>query len=185
MSMLVSASLFFLSFAPLWISVIFIDAMSIADGAVNTWTEIISIDLVLIFMLICLIIMICSVNPQNSKSAQPYVLTSVREAKAITAEYLLSYILPLFAFDFTQWRQVVLFLIFFVTLGFLCIRHNYFCVNIVLELFGYRFYQCDLENEDGIAISKTIISKVHLNAYTTKTISLKALNNEYLLFHKA
>lgn len=58
------------------------------------------------------------------------------------AEYLLSYILPLFAFDFTVWNGVVLFLIFFTILGFLCIKHNYFSVNIILEMAEFRFYNC-------------------------------------------
>lgn len=43
----------------------------------------------------------------------------------ITAEYLLSYILPLFAFDFTKWDEVVKFLIFFLTFSYLCIRHGH------------------------------------------------------------
>ncbi|MBQ1502206.1 MAG: hypothetical protein IIZ45_06305, partial [Firmicutes bacterium] len=33
----------------------------------------------------------------------PHKVLSATEEKTITAEYLLSYILPLFAFDFTQW----------------------------------------------------------------------------------
>mgnify|MGYP000320977530 FL=1 len=61
----------------------------------------------------------------------------------ITAEYLLSYILPLFAFDFTKWDEVVKFLIFFLTFGYLCIKHNSFSVNIVLELLGYKMYDCN------------------------------------------
>ena len=179
MSALVSASLFFLSFAPLWMSVIFIDVMSIADGTENAWTEIISVSIILICFLVCLIIMMLSLNPKDTSNAQPYVLTDVSEEKAITAEYLLSYILPLFAFDFTLWRQVMLFLVFFATLGFLCIRHNYYCVNIMLELLGYRFYRCKLENEDGVPISKLVISKQQLNGFRTHTIRLRKLNNEY------
>ena len=42
---------------------------------------------------------------------EKYVLTinDAKESKTITAEFLLSYILPLFAFDFTQWDEVVKF----------------------------------------------------------------------------
>lgn len=179
MPLLISASLFFLSFTPLWVSVIFIDGMSVADGTGNAWTEIISIGLVSVFLLVCMSVMMYSLNPRQTKSTHTFILINVHEEKEITAEYLLSYILPLFAFDFTQWRQAVLFLVFFATLGFLCIRHNRFSVNIVLELLGYRFYHCDLENEDGIAISRLIISKEQLNGRKAQSILLREINNEY------
>ena len=107
-----------------------------------------------------------------------YVIKSVLEDKTITTEYLLSYILPLFAFDFTQWSQVVLFLIFFITLGYLCIRHNYFSVNMVLELLNYKIYSCGLENEDGVSVEYKVISHRTLNPCIGESIFLKSINNE-------
>lgn len=90
-------------------------------------------------------------------------------------------ILPLFAFDFTTWDGVVLFLVFFSTLGFLCIKHNYFSVNIVLELAGFKFYTCTLINEDNIEIESSIISRRELAAKKGDELYLKSLNNEYKL----
>ena len=83
--------------------------------------------------------------------------------------YLISYILPLFAFDFTLWDEVVEFMIFFIVLGFLCIYHNNFSVNIILELLQYRFYECSLLNADNIEVEKVIISKDYKNASTAKS----------------
>jgi hypothetical protein len=110
-----------------------------------------------------------------------FVLNSVKEEKSIASEYLLSYILPLFAFDFTKWDSVILFLIFFVTLAFLCIRHNYFSVNIVLEVLKYQVYSCEIENDDQISLTTSIISRKNLMAKKGEEIRLKALNNEYKL----
>lgn len=101
------------------------------------------------------------------------------EEKSITAEYLLSYILPLFAFDFTLWNQVVLFLVFFLTLGFLCIRHNYYSVNIVLEAAGYRLFQCSLANSDNVKTDQLMISKQRLNELVGTDIYVLPLNNDY------
>ena len=101
--------------------------------------------------------------------------------KSITAEYLLSYILPLLAFDFTRWDQTVLFLIFYMTLGFLCIRHNFFSVNIMPELSQFKFYNCELVNEDGRKTKQTVISKRQLSECLGETIYLRSLNNEYKL----
>ena len=125
MSLAVSFSMFFLSFAPLWVSILFIDIKSIIENQTEIVTEKYSVLFILILAIISLVILMISFNKQNKNGAQEFTIESVEEEKTITAEYLLSYILPLFAFDFTIWHQVVLFLIFFFVLAFLCIRHNY------------------------------------------------------------
>lgn len=181
MSVLSSISLFWISFTPLWLSILFIDAKSIIVGSPNIITEKYSILAILIAFVITFVILIFTVNPKDRDGAQGYKIISCTEEKAISAEYLLSYILPLFAFDFTQWDQVVLFLIFFIFLGFLFVKHNYFSVNIMMELCKYKFYNCELENEDGIIISKVVITKERLLNHKNEKITLRPINNEYSL----
>lgn len=179
MSIITAFSMFFISFAPLWVSVIFLDIMSICQKSANIYTEIISISLILFVFLFSLLILIPVFNPHNVKGAHPYQVKSVNEEKSITAEFLLSYILPLFAFDFTLWYETVLFLIFFGTFAFLSIRHNHFSVNVVLELMRYRFYVCELQNEDGKNITKTVISQEILSAHIGTTIDMRTINNDF------
>ncbi len=181
MSTITGFCMFFLSFCPLWISVLFIDIKSICEGNPNVWTEIISVSLVLIVSIIALVVLMCDLNPQNTNNQQEYRIVSAKEEKTITAEYLLSYILPLFAFDFTVWNEVVLFLVFFLVFAFLSIRHNHFSVNILLELMRYRFYSCELENEDGVSISKIVVCQEILSAQIGGLISARAINNEYIV----
>ncbi len=181
MAILFKYSLFFLSFAPLWISITFVDVKSILAGSNSLCTEYISIACIIIASFISAIVLFSQLKSQGREGSQEHTLIGVREEKAITAEYLLSYILPLFVFNFTLWEQVVLFLIFFVTLAFLCIRHNYFSINIVLEIVGYRFFQCEIENEDKIKTERIIISKQKLNGCKGSEIWIKSLNNEYSL----
>lgn len=181
MSKLFSLSLYYISFAPLWLSIIFIDVKSCIENLNNLWTEKISIGIIIMCTLICLIIFWIEFKSSGKESAIPEVLKQAKEEKTMTAEYLLSYILPLFAFDFTVWNGVVLFLIFFTTLGFLCIKHNYFSVNIILEIAKFRFYNCILKNEDGIESEQIIISRRRLTGCIGEELYLKALNNEYKL----
>ncbi len=145
------------------------------------WTEWISIGCILICAVICLTVLLFSISAEGRNGSITYRLNSAKEQKSITAEYLLSYILPLFAFDFTHWDQVILFLIFFGILGFLCIRHNYFSVNIILEVANFRFYECSLKNDDGIEIETLILSNRKLNSMYGKRLSLKPINNEIKL----
>lgn len=181
MSGLFSLSLFFLSFLPLWISVIFINVKSCLGKNENLYTEYISI----ICIILCFILSFYYVykmlwNPTHENTSS-YFLKDSKEEKSISSEYLLSYILPLMAFKFNEWDSVVIFLIFFATFGFLCIKHNYFSVNITLEIMGFKFYKCKLISNDGIEIEKNIISRKDLYILKGEEIRLKSLNNEYKL----
>lgn len=179
MSLAASFSMFYLSFFPLWVSILFVDIKSIIENQTDIVTEQCSVFMIPILFITSLIILRTSFNKENRNGAQQYTIDGIEEEKTITSEFLLSYILPLFAFDFTVWHQVVLFLIFFFVLAFLCIRHNYFSVNVLLELRGYRFYRCDLLNEDEITISKVIISNEQLLNHKTERVLIHPINNEY------
>lgn len=178
MSFVLSSSMFFLSFLPLWISIIFLDGKSILDGTPYIWTEVIGIILILLGLILSLICLMVQFDTKNRNDAQSYMLVSATEEKTITSEFLLSYILPLVAFDFTVWHEAVLFLVFFIVFAFLCIRHNHFSVNIVLELLGYRFYSCEL-NVEGISVNKIIISREKLAVKIHDRLYIRPVNNEY------
>lgn len=175
-----SFSMFFLSFFPLWLSVLFIDITKCIENSLHLWTERIGIGCIILFSIICFVITKNELKT-SFKGFNKQKVISAKEKKTITSEYLLSYILPLFAFNFTLWNEVVLFLIFFFTLGYLCIRHNHFSVNIILEIFGYRVYDCQIVNEDGIQMEYEVISRRKLNACIGEEIPLRALNNDYKL----
>lgn len=178
MSVMFAFSMFFLSFLPLWIAVIFINGKSIWEGAPYIGTEIVSIALILIASVLSVISFLVSFYAKSWNGAQKYTMVSATEEKTTTSEFLLSYILPLFAFDFSVWHETVLFLIFFATFAFLCIRHSRFSVNLVLELLRYRIYSCKLES-DGVEINKTVISKSVLETITKSEVCIHPINNEY------
>ena len=58
------------------------------------------------------------------------------------------------------------------------LKHETFTVNIVLEVFGYQFYRCDLEDEDGNGITWMIISRTDLKGCVGDSVYLRPLNNE-------
>ena len=155
--------------------------MSLHHSQANPWTEIISISLITVVSLISIIVLLRVLCvPKGADCIADYKIVEINEEKKISTEYLLSYILPLFAFQFDKWTDVVTFLIFFSVFGFLSIRHNQFSVNILLELFGYRFYHCKLENDDNITIERMVVSRYNLRSPMIHMISARAINNEYL-----
>lgn len=182
MSFFIEFSMFFLSFLPLWVSIIFIDIKSMYTECTAIYTEKFSIAIILIIIFISMLLLRFSLNVHHKKNnAQKYYLENVEEEKSISSEFLLSYVLPLFTFDFTKWDGIFLFLIFFFFLAFLCIKHHYFSVNIYLECMGYSFYRCELSNEDGIKVNKVILSRENLRVHNNEYILLRSLNNEYSL----
>lgn len=179
MSKFFSFSLYYISFLPLWLSILFVDVKNCVENRNNLWTEKIGIICVIVFLCLCLGNVFVELHITTKKYTVPVTLKQAKEEKSLTTEYLLSYILPLFAFDFTVWSGIILFLIFFSTLGILCIKHNYVSVNIVVELLDFRFYNCILENEDGVEFDQMIISHRKLTGCIGDKIYLKSLNNEY------
>lgn len=181
MSSLFIFSMFFLSFTPLWIVVIFIDYKSIFIDKNNyIVTEILFSSIIIFIGIISLIIIYSNLNSKRIDNINRYVLEKVEECKTITSDFFLSYVLPLFAFDFTQWDGAAEFLVFFVVLTFLCVRHNHLSVNIILELIGFRMYKCLLFNSDNQKIEKVVITKEPLTIKIGDKIDTRAVNNEFL-----
>lgn len=182
MSNLFLGSTFFLSFFPLWISIICIDIRSILFSESNLSTEYLSMSVILVGALVSFVIAAHELRKYGSETTLEPFLVEAKEEKAVSSEYLLSYILPLFAFDFTKYDQVILFLIFFGMLACICIRHNYFCANIALEMAGYRLYDCKLRDDSGNEVETVVISKVRLNGKVRGNIPLNFMNNEFYIF---
>ena len=178
--MILQWSMYYLSFAPLWLSVLFMDVMSLVKGTANAGVEWISIVLIPVAFVVCLIIMLRHLKPGPTNS-QKYTLKSAEEEKFLTAEFLFSYIFPLFAFDFTQWEGMALFALFFLIFGCLCAHHNYFCTNIMLDIFKYKIYSCDLIDSDLQTIHKKVVSHRELRLCCDDSIYAKGLNNDYFI----
>lgn len=173
-------SMYYLSFTPLWICVLFMDVMSLFHKTESPWTERISIILIPITFLIALFVMKSHLKP-DKRGTQKNSLETASEEKLLTAEFLATFIFPLFAFEFTTWEGMVIFAIFFIVFGWLCIRHNYFCTNIMLDVLGYRIYACELVDSNDVEFEKKILSKRDLTLCTGTYIYGKGLNNDYSL----
>ena len=82
---------------------------------------------------------------ENVSNREEGRILRAKRANKLTAEFLLVYILPMIAFDFGSLDSIILFLIYFVVLSFLCVRNSNVYTNIFLEFKGYKMYECDIE----------------------------------------
>ena len=156
--------MFITSFMPLWVSIIVADIWSIFENGVINWSpekgrcsnvvEICKMNwfciMVVLIILLLMTSSLISINHflrdkcKNSNPPKIKVKKAMR-ANKLSSEFLLAYILPMIAFDFTEIKSVVLFAIYFMALAFLCIRNSNVYTNIWLEFKGYKMFMCDLE----------------------------------------
>ncbi len=160
MSKLFKWNMFVTSFLPLWVSIIIISIWTIFGNVSNTLdsnnTVFVCIfnnitELVMIFVITILVISsMVGINKfikehKEAEVAPKGKIMRARKANKLTSEFLLAYILPMIAFDFSDLKFIVLFVIYFFTLAFLCIRNNNVYTNIFLEFRGHKIYDCDIE----------------------------------------
>ena len=181
--------MFVTSFIPLWVSIIIIDIWNIVKSIVNTRNcgrrfidNLISIlcDNIIqlasiVIISVMLIVSIIGVNSflkkkltKGEKQRPKCRVEKATKANKLSSEFLLAYILPMIAFDFGKLQNVVLFIIYFSVLAFLCIRNNNIYTNVLLEMKGYRIYTCDINCKviednhtyhDSIVISKNDLTQ--------------------------
>ena len=92
MSKLVLSCLYFTSFFPLWISILFIDIKSNFENTENLWTERISISLISLASIISLVVLLFTFATNSKEGSTKLMVKDAADDKTITSEYLLSYI---------------------------------------------------------------------------------------------
>lgn len=147
-------NMFFTSFLPLWISIVVADLWTICNKMAenykqtfaNNRIEIITVILLVGYTVFSMIYISRIISDQEkSTNKEQGRIVRAKRANKLSAEFLLAYILPMIAFDFSSMNNIVLFLIYFVVLSFLCVRNSNVYTNIFLELKGYKMYECDIE----------------------------------------
>ena len=182
MSNLFLMSLFYSSFTPLWVSILIKDCFSLQNNSKDKNVILINMAIIFILFIVSFIVICISLSTNDKKRFTEYTIISAKEEKNLTVEFLLSYILPLFAFDFGTKEGLILFTVFFLTIGFLCFRHDNFITSIILELLGYRFYSCEIEQElagGKVSIKKKVMSNKDLTLCLNEKVRLCPINDEY------
>jgi hypothetical protein len=180
------------SFMPLWVSIAIIDIWSICRNPYSSTSQLFHSKYVelstTLFFLIILTISLISIlrflgtkSKKNENSGVAKVL-SAKKSDTLVSDFLLAYVLPMIAFDFTSLQGILLFLIYFCVLAFLSIRNNNVYTNILFEFKKYRMYNCELEYAvAGKAVTRddcTVFSKSNLIIKVNSEITYFDFNND-------
>ena len=102
MSNLFKICMFVTSFIPLWISILFIAVMSLIEKTKYFWAEVIMLALIIAILPVSVFVMISFLRKKETEVGEPYEIVNAKQEKGLTSEFLLSYILPLFALQHFQ-----------------------------------------------------------------------------------
>ena len=198
--------MFVTSFIPLWISIIIFDIWDLVDYTVTAYSkEGKSLEKFLSFIcdnivqtasiIVVIIVVALSIHGinkflrdrENSQQNSTATILKAKKANKLSSEFLLAYIIPLLAFDFSDLKSIALFFTYFAILAFLCIRNNNIYTNIMLEFKKYRIYSCDIQrtapgDQTIIYHDSLMISKEDLTALENKKIRCWDCDN-YIYIH--
>ena len=186
--------MFITSFIPLWTSIVISNAWGVCYEGRKDWRDSVgfckNLEIVamnnkatLVFTVVILTVLaisiceiLCFIKEQKkSTNKKELIVTKARANKSLSSDFLLAYILPMVTFDFSELKGIVLFIICFTTLAYLCVRNNNIYINILLELMGYHMFTCDLKiNVNGNSYQRDdvlVISKEDLTARIDNEIS--------------
>lgn len=180
MKKLFRLSVFFVSYTPLWLSIAYIDLMNVFyHKTPSPWTEIVSVVCICIAYLISVPNMVLTMRKLGKENSEQLQIKSVSEQKTASLEYMLSFVLPMFAFEFTQWETVILFILYFAVLSYLTLKHNLLVANIVFEVLHYQFYDVTAINGYNVEVTREVISKRPLENLQAEDIFLRSMNNGF------
>jgi len=183
------------SFIPLWLSILFVVYVDIRpldgttlleflkDKNVSVWFSI----FIAFFLILSTTYVVWFLlnSRKSSRVGGSGKITSARKSATLATDFLLTYIMPLIAFDFTRARDVALFLLYFVLIAFLNIRNGNVYTNILFEFTGYRIFICDIEKNVAGKPYKfsecVVISKENLAGKIGQEFSYFDFNNDTYL----
>ncbi len=154
-------SMYITSFLPIWIMIIINnlwEIMLLKHNENITWSDLFNIKTLYKYAYITevlsliLVFVICAFSisyieyiirdKENNYLSHREVIKF--DEKLVATDYIVTTTLSFLAFDFTQLKGLILFLVYFSTLGYMCIKKNNYYVNLYLLTRGYRIYTCKI-----------------------------------------
>ena len=185
MSKLIRCSAFFASYLPLYIMF-----------GIKYWSSIETLH-ILIFLIAFLALSVISVTflfvytkLKLNKNKNSYYVTNIQKSSNNYSDYILTVILPLWAFDLKDKYQLFSFIFIWLILGFLYVKYNQVKYNI-FDFLLYSTYSCDLyslyKNEDGSVVKKyyanniSVIAGGKLKNYNNELVNIGKLSDDLLV----
>lgn len=173
--------LWFLNFLPLWIAIAVGAVFRCVRGEELSGAARWGLVGVAVGTVFSLSIVWISFRSFRREETIPVSVSTATEEKTASANVLLTYVLPLWAFDFADWIGWAQFALFFGVVVWLACRHLILEGCLFMELLGYRVFKCKLREMLGgeeKAWEYWVFSKESLEAVNGCERRMVELNNQ-------
>ena len=175
---------FILSYLPLWIIICFECILSIINRNKNVVTEWFALLTIIPFVIISIIFFLIILYSTEKEEGIRYHVLELTPQKWISSEYLLSYVIPLVAFDFTQWQDMAKLILLWGFIFILCWR--FWQMPIAwLGILGYYVADCKLKTFDQQVVYKQIISHKSFAQEQGEEICIVDFDKEHAIYVKS
>ena len=172
-----------LAFLPLWLSVLIACIRGVVIGNQPIGTEIALLVIVPALLVVSgwEVIRFLHNKPPADEVEEGLVVEKRVKQKTVTTEYLLTCVLPLYTFDFTNWCSVLQFATVIGTIVLLHAKYYELPPNVVLELLGYSRFKCRFsDGREKLVLAKKIEegpSRLNFRAFGNDVLLLSSKNN--------
>lgn len=167
---------FIMSYLPLWIIVCFECIVSVIGKNQSLCTEWLTVWIVVPIVLCSYLVFSAILQGALDERGLRYKIVETKQLKGISSEYLLSYVIPLIAFDFTHWQDMIKFSIIWGFLFLLC-WHFWQMPIACLSMLGFFVSECELETNDGQLVQKVVISRNPLSRIKGEMVMIVDIDN--------
>ena len=167
---------FIMSYLPLWIIVCFDCVISIVRKDQSLCTEWLTVFIFVPIVLCSFLLFSVILRNALKERGLQYKVVETKPLKRISSEYLLSYVIPLIAFDFTHWQDMIKFSIIWGFLFLLCWRFWQMPIAC-LSMLGFFVSECELETNDDQLVQKIVISRNPLSRIKGEMVTIVDIDN--------
>lgn len=178
MTILFKPSLFFSSFIPLWLVIMYMDAVSIYQNSDNILIETVSIPAIFILTILSLVDLFLEIRHFKKVDSHKKIIYFAEKDKDILPTFIFSFALPLCAFNFTQHDGVISFLLFFIPIMIICIRNNIIFPNAALMIVGYNYYKCRFDEDVNGRLFSVATKQKDIEANIGAEVIAYQINND-------
>lgn len=182
LSIISKTIIFISSYIPLYI-ILFVQYYDFSDKLFNQPLLVILLGIILISFMLLIVFIIYISNKNNM--VRTVEVRNAKKLKESNLTYLLSNIIPLIAFDFTNKQQITSFLIIFFVLLMMYVKYSLILYNPTTEILGYTNYSAELYKNGNKIREITVLSKckfIHPNTYNN--VRGIELDNDFFLITK-
>lgn len=171
----ISRILFFItSYVPLYV-ILLVQYYDINEKLINQ-PLILGLLIITIVAIILFIIFIGFIQKQKHY-IKTIEIENISPERELSTTYILTNIVPLIAFDFTNRQQILSFLILYLFLMIMYVKYRQVVYNPIIEIMQYTNYKCTLNGEEVTVLSKHKFQHTH----TSEKVRAIRLDNDFFI----